>query len=357
MKINIISKINNDWINTKPLVISGPCSAESEEQMINTAKKMNKKYIHYFRAGVWKPRTKPNNFDGVGSIGLKWLQKVRKKTGMLVATEVANSYHVKESLKYNIDLLWIGARSTVNPFTVQEIAECLKGTEKIILVKNPTHLDFYLWIGALERLIEQGIKNLGVIHRGFTSYDNVKYRNCPQWEMIIELKKKYPTLPIFCDPSHIVGKREGLEYMLIKSIYFKYDGFMVETHYKPNKAWSDSKQQITPEEFLTQIKKYIYVIKHTNSDPKNKIKMFRTKIDEIDQNIIILLANRLQYNKFIGIIKLNNEISTYQINRWNKIMKQILTLSKKMYLSKNYIKQIFNSIHEESINIQLTQNS
>jgi chorismate mutase len=355
MKKNIKYQFSNDWIKkiNKPLVISGPCSAESEDQMLKTAKKMDKNYIHFFRAGVWKPRTKPNNFDGVGSIGLKWLQKVKNETGMMVATEVANSYHAKESLKYDIDLLWIGARSTVNPFTVQEIAESLKGTEKIVLVKNPTHIDMDLWIGALERLIEQGINNIGVIHRGFSTYNNVKYRNQPYWDLIIDLKNKYPNLPIFCDPSHISGKREGIEYILRKSMYFKYDGFMVETHYNPNKAWSDSKQQITPEELLKLIKSLTNK-KNTNYvvDVTNKIKMLRTQIDEIDQNIISLVAKRSNISKQIGMVKKQNNINVFQPDRWDNILKKILTLSKKLYLSKNYIKRIFNLIHEESINIQ-----
>src|SRR5690606_3263482 len=239
----------------KPLIIAGPCSAESETQMLEIAEKLDKNYVQVFRAGIWKPRTKPNSFEGVGAIGLKWLKKVKEEFGFIIATEVATANHVKLAVEHDVDWLWIGARSTANPFTVQEIAEALKNTDKTVLVKNPVNPDLELWIGAIERLQSQGIQKIGAVHRGFSTYKKTKYRNNPQWQIALDFMDKMPGIPMICDPSHICGNREGIFDVAQQAFNFEYNGLMIETHNNPDQAWSDAKQQITPENLLETLKK------------------------------------------------------------------------------------------------------
>ncbi|WP_185873528.1 bifunctional 3-deoxy-7-phosphoheptulonate synthase/chorismate mutase type II [Blattabacterium cuenoti] len=355
-----MDKLNNNidryWIdkNNKPFIISGPCSAESEKQMLDTANKFNKSYVSVFRAGIWKPRTKPGNFEGVGENGLKWLNKVKKNTGLMVATEVANAKHVELCINYDIDILWIGARSTTSPFVVQEIAESLENDNKrIVLIKNPIHPDIELWIGALERLYEKGIKKLGLIHRGFFCYKSLKYRNHPNWDILLYIKKLIPRIPIICDPSHICGNRDRIFDVSIKSIkYFKCDGLMIESHCDPDNAWSDSKQQINPNYLLNFLNKIIDIKKDKGDKYKNEINSLRILIDELDENIISILSERINISKKLGILKKKLNIKTLQPNRWKSVMENSIEIGKNLGISKEFIENIFKLLHKESINIQ-----
>jgi chorismate mutase len=345
-----IYKIKNDWILQfkKPLIISGPCSAETQEQVLETALKLRKASIQIFRAGIWKPRTRPGSFEGIGEIGLKWLQKVKEETGMMVATEVANATHVKYAIAYNIDILWIGARSTVNPFTVQEIAESLKDTKKIILIKNPIHPDFDLWIGAIERLLAQGIKNIGVIHRGFYSYKNAPYRNIPNWNMALDFIIRFPNIPILCDPSHICGQRKSISNIVQQALCCEFNGIMVETHCSPERAWSDAKQQITPEK-LVEILKSIEFIK---KNPRQNLEILRIQIDEKDYHILSLLSDRFKLANIIGKLKKKYDLPIVQHNRWKQILKKLKPYVKNLEISEDFFYILLNSIHKESVNFQ-----
>ncbi|WP_185869873.1 bifunctional 3-deoxy-7-phosphoheptulonate synthase/chorismate mutase type II [Blattabacterium cuenoti] len=348
------NSIDRSWIDqlTKPLVISGPCSAESEQQILETARKLNNSYIQVFRAGIWKPRTKPNNFEGIGKEGLKWLNKVKKNTGLMVSTEVANSEHVKLALSFDIDILWIGARTTASPFTIQEIADALvERNDQIILVKNPIHPDIELWIGALERLFVKGIRKLGVIHRGFYTYNNPKYRNQPNWNLLLNFRDILPNIPVICDPSHICGNKEGILDIAKKAYhYFQYDGLMIESHCNPDSAWSDAQQQITPEYLLEMLKKLINVDKiHKN---KKSLNSLRILIDELDENIITLLSERMNISKKLGSLKKLSDISVLQPNRWKNIMNKYLTLGKNLGVSEVLLEGVFKLLHQESIKIQ-----
>ncbi|WP_185872471.1 bifunctional 3-deoxy-7-phosphoheptulonate synthase/chorismate mutase type II [Blattabacterium cuenoti] len=353
-----MEKLNNNidrsWIDKlkKPLIISGPCSAESEQQILETANRLNSSYVQIFRAGIWKPRTKPNNFEGIGKKGLEWLHKVKKNTEFMIATEVANEEHVKLAISFEIDVLWIGARSTASPFTIQKIADALEGeNNKIILVKNPIHPDIELWIGALERLFNKGIRKLGVIHRGFYTYKNPKYRNQPNWNILLNFRKILPRIPIICDPSHICGNKEGIFDIAQKAYHFQYEGLMIETHCNPDHAWSDSQQQITPEKLLKMLKKLTYVKK---CDQKNKIDLdsLRIIIDELDENIITILAERMNISKKLGSLKKSSDIAIIQPNRWKNIMEKSIFLGKSLGLSEEFLEGIFQLLHQESIKIQ-----
>lgn len=343
-------KINNDWILQfdMPLIISGPCSAETQEQVLETAFRLSKDSIQIFRAGIWKPRTKPGNFEGIGEIGLKWLQKVKEETGMMVATEIANATHVKYALAYNIDILWIGARSTVNPFTLQEIAESLKNTDKIIFIKNPIHPDFDLWIGAIERLIAQGIKKIGVIHRGFSTSKTEKYRNFPNWKVALDFIKRFPNIPILFDPSHICGQRKGLSKIAQQALYSQYNGLMVETHYNPDEALSDAKQQITPEKLL-EILKSIELI---NKNPIQKLDVLRLQIDELNHNLLSLFSEIFKLSNLIGKLKKNCHLPLVQHNRWKQMIDSLKPYVKKLYLSEKFSEILFQSISKEFVYIQ-----
>ncbi|WGH26556.1 MAG: bifunctional 3-deoxy-7-phosphoheptulonate synthase/chorismate mutase type II [Candidatus Shikimatogenerans bostrichidophilus] len=351
--MDLLKKIKNNWIKkfSYPLVIAGPCSAENETQIINIAKNLNKSYIEVFRAGIWKPRTKPGMFEGIGEKGLKWMLKAKKKTNLLLATEVANKEHVKIALKNKIDILWIGARSTCSPFTVQEIADNLKNTKNIILVKNPLNLDIELLIGALERLIKNNIKNIGIIHRGFSIYKNYKYRNQPCWLEILNFKKKYPNIPIICDPSHISGNSENIYEISKKAIEFGYDGLMIETHNNPKKALSDSLQQITPDE-LTKILNKILLNKKIQKKYIKNLIIHRNNIKEIDENILHLLNKRFSSSLEIGKIKKKYKIEILQKEIMKKIKENYKIICKKLNLDENFIQIIFDEIHKKSLDIQ-----
>lgn len=345
-----INKINNNWILQfkKPLIISGPCSAETYDQVIKTAKILKKNSIQIFRAGIWKPRTKPGNFEGIGEIGLKWLQKVKKETGMIVATEVANATHVKYAIEYDVDILWLGARSTVNPFTVQEIAESLKNTDKIILIKNPINPDFDLWIGAIERLLAQGVENIGVIHRGFSPYNGAPYRNIATWKVALYFRKIFPNIPILFDPSHVCGHKKGLLAFVQQALNYAYDGLMIESHNDPDSAWSDAKQQITPDSLL----EFLKCLEHKHKNTKQKLDVLRLQINELDHNLIYLLSERFKLSNIIGKIKNKYNLPIMQNNKWEQIINKFKPYLFKLDISLFFSKKLLNSIHEESVNIQ-----
>ena len=336
-----------------PLVIAGPCSAETEEQVLKIAHDLKDTDVSYYRAGIWKPRTRPGNFEGVGALGLKWLQKVKKETGLKTATEVANRAHVELALEHDIDLLWIGARSTVSPFIVQEIADALKGTDKVVLVKNPVNPDLPLWLGAIERLASADIKKLGVIHRGFSTYEKTKYRNNPEWQLAIELQTKFPDLPLINDPSHITGKRDMIFDVSQTALDLNFDGLMIETHFDPDNAWSDAAQQVTPTA-LVQIMKDLRIRKETDpeADFNNELANLRAKIDVVDNQIIELLGKRMQVADGIGQLKKQKNVAVLQSKRWNEILGKMVLEGEQKGLSEEFILKLFKAIHQESINHQ-----
>ncbi|MFK5877865.1 MAG: bifunctional 3-deoxy-7-phosphoheptulonate synthase/chorismate mutase type II [Flavobacteriaceae bacterium] len=336
-----------------PLVVAGPCSAETEEQVLKIAHELKDTDVNYFRAGIWKPRTRPGMFEGVGALGLKWLQKVKEETGMKTATEVANAAHVKLALEHDIDLLWIGARSTVSPFIVQEIADALDGTDKIVLVKNPVNPDLALWLGGVERLYTANIKNLGVIHRGFSTYEKTKYRNIPEWQIAIELQNKFPDLPLICDPSHITGKRDMILDVSQTALDLNFDGLMIETHFDPENAWSDAAQQVTPKA-LVQIMKDLRIRKVSSEEEgyNNELNLLRAQIDVIDNSLIEQLGKRMKVSDGIGKLKKTGNVSVLQTSRWNEILGKMILEGEQKGLSEEFILRIFKAIHQESINHQ-----
>jgi len=336
-----------------PLVIAGPCSAETENQVLKIAHDLKDTDVSVYRAGIWKPRTRPGMFEGVGAIGLKWLEKVKVETGLLTATEVANANHVKLALEHNVDILWIGARSTVSPFIVQEIADALEGTEKIVLVKNPVNPDLSLWLGGIERLYSANIKKLGVIHRGFSTYEKTKYRNNPEWQLPIELQNRFPDLPLICDPSHIAGRRDILQDISQTALDLNFDGLMVETHIDPDKAWSDAAQQITPKA-LVKMMSDLKTRKVTTDevDYKNAINTLRTQIDFIDHGLLDTLGKRMKIAIKIGNLKKKKNVAVLQTKRWNEILGKMILDGEEKGLSEEFILRMFKAIHQESINHQ-----
>ena len=344
-----------DWHlpkNKKPVVISGPCSAETEEQTLQSAKELSKIGINIFRAGIWKPRTRPNTFEGVGSIGLEWMKIVKKETGMLLSTEVANVKHVYESLKAGIDILWIGARTTANPFAVQEIADALKGVDIPILVKNPVNPDTDLWIGAIERFLSSGLTKIGAIHRGFSSADKSIYRNAPLWKIPIELKTRIPDIPLFCDPSHIAGTRKYLQDLSQKAIDLSFDGLMIESHPNPDRAWSDAIQQMKASELKLLIQNLIIREIIPSGISLETIEDLRLKIDQCDNELIDILETRMRLVESIGLYKKQNNMTILQTNRWETIINSIVDKGYEKNLTKEFVLNIFKSIHQESINKQ-----
>ncbi len=350
-----LQDLENNWVKEfpKPLIIAGPCSAESEKQMLETAKRIKETNaeVPIFRAGIWKPRTKPNGFEGVGVIGLNWLKKVKEEYGFKTATEVANAHHVAAALEADVDILWIGARSTVNPFTVQEIAEALKGTEKPVLVKNPVNPDLALWIGALERLLGQEVKNLGVIHRGFSTYQKTKYRNIPNWQIALDFKNQFPNIPMIVDPSHICGNRTGLAAIAQEALNVGYDGAMIETHRNPNDAWSDASQQITPE-VLAELINNLQVRNSDISGFDDEMGRHRTLISDLDFQLIEILAQRMKISEKIGTLKKVNNIAIFQPERWKVITEYATQKADETGMSSEFIEKVFKAIHEESIEVQ-----
>lgn len=338
----------------KPYIISGPCSAETEEQLLNTAKQLVKyNSIDCIRAGIWKPRTRPNSFEGVGEIGLQWLKTAGQETSLPVATEVANTKHVELALKSGIDILWIGARTVANPFSVQEIASALKGVDIPVMIKNPVNPDLQLWIGAIERTSQAGIKNIKVIHRGFSSFEKSAYRNTPKWEIPIELMRIFPDIPIICDPSHIGGNRNMIKAISQKALDLEMDGLMIESHIKPGDAWSDSKQQITPKRLQQTLSSLVVRQPVVNNiGLKNKLTILRNKIDGLDEEIINLLSTRMNIVEEIGNHKKENDITILQAERWKKIINDRKKIAKSLGVSEGLVQRILKIIHEESINIQ-----
>ena len=351
------NKEMKNWLNSlnldHPLVIAGPCSAETEDQVLKIAHDLKNSDVSVFRAGIWKPRTRPGMFEGVGAIGLKWLEKVKKETGLLTACEVANANHVKLAIEHNIDVLWIGARSTVSPFIVQEIAEALNSTDKIVLLKNPVNPDLSLWLGGIERLYSANIKKLGVIHRGFSTYEQTKYRNNPDWQLPIELQNRFPDLPLICDPSHISGRRDILQDVSQTALDLNFDGLMIETHINPDKAWSDAAQQIKPG-VLIKMMADLKMRKVTNEevDYKNSLNTLRTQIDVIDQGLLDTLGNRMKVAIEIGNLKKKKNVAVLQTKRWNEILGKMILEGEEKGLSEEFILRMFKAIHQESINHQ-----
>lgn len=337
----------------RPLVIAGPCSAESEEQLFNTATLLKNNGIEVLRAGIWKPRTRPNCFEGVGEKGLPWLQQVQKTLGLKISTEVANAHHVEAALKYGIDMLWIGARSTANPFVVQEIAEALKGVDIPVLVKNPVNPDIELWVGAFERLYLCGIKKLGAIHRGFSSYNSSRYRNTPQWQIPIELKRRIKQLPLFCDPSHISGHREYIQEISQKAMDLGFDGLIIESHFQPDCALSDAAQQITPQQLNDMLGQLIIRDAHPNNSSNHLIiEELREKIDTLDNSIMEALTHRMKIIEEIGHYKKQNNITILQPDRWENILSRVTEEARKNNLPVELVERVFKAIHQASIDRQ-----
>ncbi len=334
----------------RPIIIAGPCSAESREQVLGTAKALAAKGIKIFRAGIWKPRTKPGGFEGIGAVGLPWLKEVKQQTGMLVSTEVATPTHVFEAVKAGIDLLWVGARTATNPFAMQELADSLRGVDVPVLVKNPVNPDLELWVGALERLANSGITNIGVIHRGFSSYDKKIYRNVPLWHIPIELKRRFPNLTIICDPSHIGGTRELVAPISQQAMDLNFDGLMIESHCNPDNALSDAKQQITPDVLDYTLK---MLVLRENVQTTEDISILRGQIDEIDEQLLTLLSKRMRISKEIGTFKKEHNMPVLQSGRYNEILEKREKMGAAMNLSGEFVNAIMKSIHEESVRVQL----
>lgn len=338
---------------TRPIVIAGPCSAESEQQVFETAKALKASGVEVLRAGIWKPRTRPNCFEGVGAEGLVWMRRVQRELGMKISTEVANVKHVYEALKAGVDMLWVGARTSANPFAMQEIADALKGTDIPVLVKNPVNPDVELWIGALERLNMAGLRKIGVIHRGFSTYGKSKYRNVPQWQLPIEIKRRFPDLLMICDPSHISGKREYIHEISQQAMDLGFDGLIVESHICPEIALSDAAQQVTPMN-LSEIlgKLIIREIDSENVEYKENIDELRAKIDVIDNDLLDLLASRMKVSDEIGKYKKQNNITILQPGRWDSILGKVFEKGTAKGLDNEFLEKVFKAIHQASIDRQ-----
>ncbi len=333
----------------RPFLIAGPCSAETEEQVMDTARKLAARGVKIFRAGVWKPRTKPGGFEGNGVIALPWLKRVKEELGMYTAVEVATAQHVRDALAYGVDLLWIGARTTANPFAVQEVADALEGMDIPVLIKNPVNPDLDLWIGAVERVYNAGIRKLGVIHRGFSSYDKKIYRNLPQWHIPIELRRQLPNLPIICDPSHIGGKRELIAPLCQQAMDLNFDGLIIESHCNPEKAWSDASQQVTPE--VLDLILNTLVIRDTNQTTESLVSL-RRQIDELDNSLLELLAKRMRVSREIGQYKKEHNMPILQSQRYDEILQVRIKQAEHMGMDVEFMKTVLVAIHEESVRTQ-----
>jgi len=338
----------------RPLIISGPCSAESEQQVMDTAIELAKlKKVDIFRAGIWKPRTRPNSFEGVGRKGLKWLRDVKKETGIPVATEVANASHVNDALKFGVDVLWIGARTSANPFAMQEIADALNGVESTVFIKNPVNPELNLWIGAIERIAKAGITKIGAIHRGFSAYEHTQYRNQPKWLLPIELKRAIPEIPLLCDPSHIGGAKEYLFELSQKAMDLNYDGLMIESHINPNVALSDKQQQVTPVQLNNLLNKLVLRDIISNDLAfMDILGELRSQIDLYDGQLLELIEQRMSVAQTIGKYKKENNITILQSSRWEEVMQKAVLQGKSKGLSEEFINSLFKAVHQESINHQ-----
>jgi chorismate mutase len=345
--------VKQKW-NKRPLIISGPCSAETEEQVLETAARLvATKQIDVLRAGIWKPRTKPGMFEGIGVKGLPWLAGAKKVTGLPTTVEVATAKHVEDALQFDVDILWIGARTTVNPFSVQEVADALRGVNIPVLIKNPINPDLELWTGGIERLQKVGITDVGMIHRGFSSYGNTEYRNAPMWHLPIEMKRRFAGMPLICDPSHICGNRHMLKDTAQKSIDLGFDGLMIESHIDPDNAWSDAKQQITPEVLSQMLNELIWRSETSNeTEFVTALATLREQINQLDDELMTILSQRMKIADKIGAYKKNNNITILQTNRWNEILEKAFAKGDKLGLSKEFIVKYFDAIHLESISHQ-----
>jgi chorismate mutase len=341
-------------LKKRPLIISGPCSAETEEQVVQTATRLAATgKVDILRAGIWKPRTRPGSFEGIGTKGLPWLQQAKKASGLPVAIEVATGKQVEDALHFDVDVLWIGARTTVNPFSVQEVADALRGVDVPVLIKNPINPDLELWIGAVERVAKAGIKNIGLIHRGFSSYGNTEYRNAPMWHLAIEMKRRNPELLMINDPSHICGRRDILLDVAQKAIDLDFDGLIIESHIDPDNAWSDAKQQITPERLGELIGSIIWRKEDINSEELHAaMEKMRAQINQLDDELLQLLGQRMKVADKIGQYKKDNNITILQTNRWNAILERAFAKGDALGLSKEFVTKYFDAVHMESINHQ-----
>ncbi|HLY71722.1 MAG TPA: chorismate mutase [Puia sp.] len=345
--------VQEKW-NKRPLIISGPCSAETEEQVIETAVRLHKTgRVDVLRAGIWKPRTRPGMFEGIGTKGLPWMQQAKKLTGMPVTVEVATGKQVEDALTFEVDVLWVGARTTVNPFSVQEVADALRGVDVPVLIKNPINPDLELWTGAVERVAKAGIKQIGLIHRGFSSYGNTEYRNAPMWHLAIEMKRRNPDMLFINDPSHICGRRDILLDVAQKAIDLDFDGLMIESHIDPDKAWSDAKQQITPERLAEMLDSIRWRKEDVASDEYHAaLEKLRQQINHLDDELMQILSTRMKVSEKIGQYKKDNNITILQTNRWNSILERAFEKGEKIGLSKEFITKYFDAVHMESISHQ-----
>ncbi|MFR8947842.1 MAG: chorismate mutase [Bacilli bacterium] len=349
--MNDIKPIKFCGVDSKrPVVIAGPCSAETEEQVMETAMDLAKNGVRIFRAGIWKPRTKPGGFEGVGSVGLTWLQEVKKETGMLVATEVANKQHVEEALNAGVDVLWIGARTSANPFAMQEIADSLVGADVPVLVKNPVNPDLELWIGAMQRIYNAGIRQIGAIHRGFSAYGKHLYRNMPQWHIPIELRRRMPELTLICDPSHIGGKRELVAPLSQQAMDMGFDGLIVESHCDPDSAWSDKSQQVTPEVLNFIIN--MLVVRDTTQTTES-LTLLRQQIDQIDNDLLEALSKRMRISREIGQYKKEHSMPVVQTGRYDDILNSRAAAAEELGMNGDFMKTVYQAIHEESVRQQI----
>lgn len=349
--MNDIKPIKFCGVDSKrPVVIAGPCSAETEEQVMETAMDLAKNGVRIFRAGIWKPRTKPGGFEGVGSVGLTWLQEVKKETGMLVATEVANKQHVEVALNAGVDVLWIGARTSANPFAMQEIADSLVGADVPVLVKNPVNPDLELWIGAMQRIYNAGIRQIGAIHRGFSAYGKHLYRNMPQWHIPIELRRRMPELTLICDPSHIGGKRELVAPLSQQAMDMGFDGLIVESHCDPDSAWSDKSQQVTPEvlNFILNM----LVVRDTTQTTES-LTLLRQQIDQIDNDLLEALSKRMRISREIGQYKKEHSMPVVQTGRYDDILNSRAAAAEELGMNGDFMKTVYQAIHEESVRQQI----
>ncbi|MFD2920086.1 chorismate mutase [Terrimonas rubra] len=345
--------VQDAWAK-RPLIISGPCSAETEEQLVSTAQRLAATgKVNMLRAGIWKPRTKPGMFEGIGAKGLPWLQKAKELTGLPTAVEVATAKQVQDALTFDVDVLWIGARTTVNPFSVQEVADALRGVDVPVLIKNPINPDLELWSGAVERVARAGVKQIGLIHRGFSSYGNSEYRNAPMWHLAIEMKRRNLELPIINDPSHICGRRDILFSTAQKAIDLDFDGLMIESHIDPDNAWSDAKQQVTPERLKEMLDEIIWRKEDINSEEYHAaLETLRQQINHLDDELMQILSQRMKIADKIGAYKKENNITILQTNRWNEILERVADNGEKLGLSREFITKYFDAVHMESINHQ-----
>jgi chorismate mutase len=337
-----------------PLIISGPCSAETEEQVMQTARRLAATgKVDILRAGIWKPRTRPGSFEGIGTKGLPWLQQAKKETGLPVAIEVATGKQVEDALHFDVDVLWIGARTTVNPFSVQEIADALRGVKIPVLIKNPLNPDLELWVGGMERIAKAGIEELGLIHRGFSSYGNTEFRNAPMWHLAIEMKRRFPGIPMINDPSHICGRRDILQAVAQQAIDLDFDGLIIESHIDPDSAWSDAKQQITPEVLNEMLEAIRWRKENIASEEfHTALEKLRQQINQLDDELLEVLATRMKVAQKIGEYKKNNDITILQTNRWNEILNRAVAKGNKMGLSDDFITKYMDAVHMESIQQQ-----